>query len=133
MFNYIRSTSSVTSDIWEMGFNDVPNNYKSVLNNVQHNDQITRSTSSVTLGLWEIGLDNVQQDDRTIKHGRSTQSVITNLWERDCNLWLAPTQQRPHNSDPAGFNDRDSYGPATTQQQPHNRDPEGFNNNGVKD
>ena len=36
------------------------------------------------------------------------------------------TQQRPHNSDPAGFNDQDSYGPATTQQQSHNRDPGGF-------
>ena len=70
---------------------------------MQHNDQTTRSTSSVTLDLWEIGLDNIQRNDRTVKHGRSTQSVITNLWEGDCNLWLAPTQQWPHNSDPAGF------------------------------
>ena len=62
-----------------------------------------RSTSSVTLDLWEIGLDSVQHDDRIVKNGRSTQSVITNLWEGDCKLWLAPTQQQPHNSDPAGF------------------------------
>ena len=125
-FNYIRSTSSVTLDLWEMGFNDIPNNYQSVLDDVQHNDQTTRSTSSVTSGLWEIGLDNVQHDNGIVQHGRSTQSVITNLWEGDCNLWLAPTQQRSHNSDPAGFNDQDSYGPATTQQQSHNIDPEVF-------
>ena len=62
-----------------MGFNDVPNNYQSVLDDVQHNDQTTRSTSSVTSDLWEIGLDNVQRDDGIVKHGRSTQSVITNL------------------------------------------------------
>ena len=86
-----------------MGFNDIPNDYQSVLDDVQHNDQTTRSTSSVTSDLWEIGLDNVQRDNGTVKHGRSTQSVITNLWEGDCNLWLAPTQQRPHKSDPAGF------------------------------
>ena len=65
-----RSTSSVTSDLWEMGFNDVPNNYQSVLNDVQHNDQTTRSTSSVTSDLWEIGLDNVQRDDGIVKHSR---------------------------------------------------------------
>ena len=86
-----------------MGFNDVPNNYQSVLDDVQHNNQTTRSTSSVTSDLWEIGLNNVQHDDGIVKHSRSTQSVITNLWEGDCNLWLAPTQQWPHNSDPAGF------------------------------
>ena len=62
-----------------------------------------RSTSIVTLDLWEIGLNNVQCNDGIVKHGRSAQSVITNLWEGDCNLWLAPTQQWPHNSDPAGF------------------------------
>ena len=63
-----RSTSSVTSDLWEMGFNNVPNNYQSVLNDVQHNDQTTRSTSSVTSDLWKIGLDNVQCNDRIVKH-----------------------------------------------------------------
>ena len=42
------------------------------------------------------------------------------------------TQQWPHNSDPAGFNDWDSYGPVTIQQQPHNRDPAEFNNNNVE-
>ena len=62
-----------------MGFNDVPNNYQSVLDDVQHNDQTTRSTSNVTSDLWEIGLDNVQRDDGVVKHGRSTQSVIKNL------------------------------------------------------
>ena len=62
-----------------------------------------RSTSSVTSDLWEIGLDNIQHNDGIVKQGRSTQSVITNLWEGDCNLWLAPTQQQPHNSDPAVF------------------------------
>ena len=46
-----RSTSSVTSDLWEMGLNDVPNNYQSVLDDMQHNDQTTRSTSSVTSDL----------------------------------------------------------------------------------
>ena len=59
-----------------MGFNDVPNNYQSVLDDV---NQTTRSTSSVTSDLWEIGFDNVQRDDGTVKHSRSTQSVITNL------------------------------------------------------
>ena len=39
------------------------------------------------------------------------------------------TQQWPHNSGPAGFNDWDSYGPITTQQQPHSGDPAEFNNN----
>ena len=78
-FKYVRSTSSVTPDLWEMGFNDVPNNYQSVLDDVQHNDQTTRSTSSVNLDLWEIGLDNVQRNDGIVKHSRSTQSVITNL------------------------------------------------------
>ena len=43
-----------------------------------------------------------------------------------CTNTTAASQQWPHNSDPAEFNDRDSYGPATTQQQSHNRDPEGF-------
>ena len=76
--------------------------------------------------LWEIGFDNVQHNDGIVKHGRSTQSVITNLWEGDCNLWLAQTKQQPHNSDPAGFNNQDSYGPATTQQHPLNRDPQGL-------
>ena len=95
-------------------------------NNTHTNVQQFRSTSSVTLDLWEMGLNNVQRDDGILKHSRSTQSVITNLWEGDCNLWLAPTQQWPHNSNPARFNDQDSYGPATTQQKSHNRDPEGF-------
>ena len=66
-FKYVRSTSSVTSDLWEMGFNDVPNNYQSVLDDVQHNDQTTRSTSNVTSDLWEIGL-NCQRTPQSTSH-----------------------------------------------------------------
>ena len=122
MMKYV-STISTTLVKW---VHKVYNSDEMSFNNTHTNVQQFRSTSSVTLDLWEMGLDNIQRDDGIVKHSRSTQSVITNLWEGDCNLWLAPTQQRPHNSDPAGFNDRDSYGPATTQQQSHNRDLEGF-------
>ena len=76
-----------------MGFNDVPNNYQSVLDDVQHNNQTTRSTSSVTSDLWEIGLDNVQRDDGTVKHSRSTQSVITT-----CEREIAIYGLHQHNS-----------------------------------
>ena len=99
MMKYV-STICTTIVKW---VHKVYNSDEMSFNNTHTNIQQFRSTSSVTLDLWEIGLNNVQRNDGIVKHSRSAQSVITNLWEGDCNLCLAPTQQWPHNSDPAGF------------------------------